>query len=80
MTFELIRFGTPDLNDEIKFRVGSGSPQKRFKQQMKEIAHKMTWTCIRRGNLKRETESLFIVAENNVLKTNFVKKLIIHYL
>ena len=33
----------------------------------------MSWTWIRRGNLKRETESPLIVALNSVIKTNCVK-------
>ena len=49
-----------------------------FKQQTKEIAYKMICSWLRRGNLKRETGSLLIVAQNNVLSTNYIKaKLII---
>ena len=33
----------------------------------------MTWTWLRKGNLKRETQSLLIQAQNHVLKTDYVK-------
>ena len=33
----------------------------------------MTWIWLRRGNLKRETESLFIAAQNNAIRTNKVQ-------
>ena len=44
-----------------------------FKRQIGEVAHKKTWTWLRRGNLKRETESLIITAQNNALRTNYIK-------
>ena len=44
-----------------------------FKLQIKEFSHLMTLTWLRRVNLKRETESLLIVAQNNALKTNYVR-------
>ena len=44
-----------------------------FKGQVNEIAHEMTWVWLRNGNLKRETESLFIATENNAIRTNYVK-------
>ena len=31
-----------------------------FKRQTSEISHEKTWTCLRKGNLKRETKSLLI--------------------
>ena len=31
------------------------------------------WTELRKGNLKRETESLLIAAENNAIRTNHIK-------
>ena len=31
-----------------------------FKRQIGEVAHEKTWAWLRRGNLKRETESLII--------------------
>ena len=40
---------------------------------MDKISHKKIWTWLRRGNFKRETESLLIVAQNNAIRTNYVK-------
>ena len=36
---------------------------------VKNIAHKMIWTWLQRGNLKREIESLLIVAQNNPIRS-----------
>ena len=44
-----------------------------FKWQTKEIAWKMMWTWIRRGNLKKKMKSL-IAIWNNVIRTNYVKE------
>ena len=44
-----------------------------FKRQIGEIAHEKTWTWLRKGNLKRETESLIIAAQNNVIRTNYIE-------
>ena len=32
-----------------------------------------TWTLLRKGNFKRETEALLITAQNNALRTNHIK-------
>ena len=37
------------------------------------MSHKKTWTWLRNGNTKRETESLLIAAQNNAIKTNHIK-------
>ena len=34
---------------------------------------KKTWTWLRKGNLKRGTESLLIAAQNNAIRTNYIK-------
>ena len=44
-----------------------------FKQQTSEISHEQTWTWLRKENLKKETESLLIAAQNNTIRTNYVK-------
>ena len=44
-----------------------------FKQQINEISFEKTWTWLRKGNFKRETESLLIAAQNNALRTNQIK-------
>ena len=35
--------------------------------------NKKTWTWLRKGNLKRETESLLIAAQDNAIRTNHIK-------
>ena len=44
-----------------------------FKRQTDEIVHKKTWTWLRKGNLLRETESLLIAAQNNTIRTIYIK-------
>ena len=46
---------------------------RRFKRLISNISHEKTWMWLRKGNLKRETESLLIVAENNAIRTNHIK-------
>ena len=46
----------------------------RFKQQTSKISYEKTWTWPRKGNLKRETESLQIAAQKNAIRTNNVKE------
>ena len=45
----------------------------RFKRLISDISHKETWMWLRNGNLKRETESLLITAQNNAIRTNHLK-------
>ena len=45
----------------------------RFKRPISNISHKKIWTWLRKGNLKRETESLLIAAQNNPIRTNQIK-------
>ena len=45
-----------------------------FKQQICEISNEKTRKWIRRGNLKRELESLLIIAQNNAIDINYVKE------
>ena len=40
----------------------------RFKWLISKISHKKTWTWIRKGNLKRETESLLLAAQKQCHK------------
>ena len=44
-----------------------------FNQQIEEIVIEMPWTWLRREKLKRKTESLFIAAENNAMRRNYIK-------
>ena len=45
----------------------------RFKRLISNISHHKTWTWLRKGNFKRETESLRIAAQNNAIRTNHIK-------
>ena len=45
----------------------------RFKRLINNISHNKTWTWLRKGNFKRETESLPIAAHNNTIRTNQIK-------
>ena len=45
----------------------------RFKRQINNISHDKTWTWLRKGNFKGETESLLIAAHNNAIRTNHIK-------
>ena len=42
-------------------------------RQTIEISREKTWTRLRKRNLKRETKSLLIAAQKNVIRTNYVK-------
>ena len=35
-----------------------------LKRLINNTSHQKTWTCLRKGKLKRETESLLIAAQN----------------
>ena len=45
----------------------------RFKRLISNISHDKTWTWLRKGNFKRETESLLIAAQDNAIRTNHIK-------
>ena len=45
----------------------------RFKRLISNISLENTWTQLRNGNLKRETESLLIAAQNNFIRTYHIK-------
>ena len=44
-----------------------------FKRLINNTSHKKTGTLLRKGNLKRETESLPIAAQNKAIRTNHIK-------
>ena len=46
---------------------------RRFKRLINNILHDKTWTWLRKGNFKRETESLLIAAQNSPIRTNHIK-------
>ena len=45
----------------------------RFKPLKNNISQQKTWTWLRKGNLKRETESLLIAIQDNAIRTNHMK-------
>ena len=45
----------------------------RFKQLINNISLDKTWTWLRKGNLKRKTESLQIAAQDSAIRTNHIK-------
>ena len=45
----------------------------RFKRLINNISHEKTWTCLRKINFKRETESLLSPAQNNAIRPNHIK-------
>ena len=77
----LITAITKDTDNTIDDRMTTTSKQKwekkqlyyRFKRQINKISHQKTWTWLRKENLKWETESLLIAAQDNAIKTNYIK-------
>ena len=45
----------------------------RFKRLINNILQDKTWTWLRKGNFKRETESLQMAAQNSAIRTNNIK-------
>ena len=45
----------------------------RFKRLINNISHDKTWTWLRKGNFKRETESLLMAAQDSAIRTNYIK-------
>ena len=45
----------------------------RLKRLLNNISHDKIYTWLRKGNFKRETESLLIAAQNNAVETHHIK-------
>ena len=48
------------------------------KRLINNISHEKTWTWLRNGNFKRETESLQIAAQNDAIRNNYLKVKIVN--
>ena len=46
----------------------------RFKRLINNISHQKTWTWLRKWNLKRESESLLMEAQDNAIRTHHIKE------
>ena len=44
-----------------------------YLRQTKEVRNDQCWACLQNGDLKRETESLIVAAQNQSIRTNLVK-------
>ena len=44
-----------------------------YLRQTKEVKSEQSWVCLQNGDLKRETESLIVAAQNESIRTNLVK-------
>ena len=44
-----------------------------FKQLINNISHDKTWTWLRQGSFKRDTESPIMAAQNSAIRTNYIK-------
>ena len=49
-----------------------------FKKQNSKVVHEMTWTGLEKRNIKREFETPLIFAQNDAMKTNYMKAKIDH--
>ena len=45
----------------------------RFKRLLNDTSHDKTWTCLWKGNIKRETESLLMAPQKSSIRTNHIK-------
>ena len=45
----------------------------RFKRLINNFSHEKTWMWLRKGNFRRETESLQIAAQINTIRINHIK-------
>ena len=77
LTFKTIRNDTDNtMNNRKKITRKQKCEEQRngrFKRLINNISHQKTWTWLRKGNFKRETESFLIAAQNNHTRTNHIK-------
>ena len=53
--------------------MGRKTTQRAFEATNKWHLKRKTWMWLRKGNLKRESEFLLIAAQNNAIRTNYIK-------
>ena len=78
---ELITTIKVDTDNTMKERMTTTRKQKweekrlygHFKRLINNISHQKTWTWLRKGNLKSETESLLIAAQDTAIRTHHIK-------
>ena len=68
-----IRNNTDNTINEIMKQKWEGKQLYGCFKRLINISHQKTWTWLRKGNLKRETESLLIAAQDNAIRTNHIK-------
>ena len=44
-----------------------------LKRLISDISHEKIWTLLRKGTLKRETESLIIATQNNAIRISHIQ-------
>ena len=61
-------------NKDKKTKMGRKNNYMDTSSNKSERLHiKKTWTWLRKGNLKKETESLIIATQNNAIRTNYIE-------
>ena len=63
-----------NTNNHRAMKIGRKKINGYLKRRANGISHGKTWTWLRKGNLKRETESLLIATQNNTMEINYVKQ------
>ena len=73
----IIKTRTRTNDNTINERMTTTRKQKWEGKQLyghfKRLINQKTWTWLRKGNLKRETKSLLIAAQDNAIRTNHIK-------
>ena len=59
-------------NNNLEKIIGKKQLYEYFKRQTGEMLQQKPWAGVRMGNLKRETKSLLIAAQNNAIKINYI--------
>ena len=54
--------------------VGLKRQRQTRQRQTKEVRSKQSWVCLQHEELKRETESLIVAAQNQSIRTNLVRE------